>query len=150
MPAKKTVEYRIDENGCHICTSHKTNSDGYPLANYGGVLWRLNRRIYHEANGDIPKGIVIRHACDNRLCINIEHLIPGTITDNNIDRKLRGRNRNQSGENNNMNKLIESSAIEILKSDLPRSKLAKMFGVCRQTIDMIKTGKRWAHLKQSA
>ena len=32
--------------------------------------------------GEIPKGMVIRHKCDNPNCCNIEHLEIGTQKDN--------------------------------------------------------------------
>ena len=30
MVARKEPEYKEDENGCHICTSHKLDKKGYP------------------------------------------------------------------------------------------------------------------------
>lgn len=37
------------------------------------------------------KGLVVRHTCDNRSCINPEHLLIGTVADNNRDKVNRGR-----------------------------------------------------------
>ncbi|ACP44084.1 hypothetical protein VPP93_gp13 [Vibrio phage VP93] len=37
------------------------------------------------------KHVVVRHTCDNPRCINPDHLIGGTIADNNRDRAERGR-----------------------------------------------------------
>lgn len=35
---------------------------------------------------------VMRHTCDVQLCVNPEHLIPGSQIENALDRKVRGRN----------------------------------------------------------
>lgn len=42
----------------------------------------------------IPKGKLVRHRCDNRLCINPEHLLLGTQQDNIMDMVGRGRHGN--------------------------------------------------------
>jgi hypothetical protein len=44
-----------------------------------------------EKYGEIPKGMVIRHKCDNPACCNIEHLEIGTPLDNVNDMIERGR-----------------------------------------------------------
>lgn len=43
--------------------------------------------------GEIPRGMLVLHRCDNPKCINPVHLFLGTHRDNAIDReqKLRGR-----------------------------------------------------------
>jgi len=57
-------------------------------------------RIHHEAPyrdfylrivGPIPANVVLRHTCDNRMCMNPNHLKPGTIQDNVKDMVARGR-----------------------------------------------------------
>jgi len=42
----------------------------------------LARKIYERRYGKQPHHIVIRHKCDNNLCVNIDHLEPGTFKDN--------------------------------------------------------------------
>ena len=74
---------------CVEDTEH-TRRDGYPLVRREGKLWNHHRWVYYQATGDLPE--VVRHTCDNRLCVNLDHLLPGTHTDNARDRVLRGRN----------------------------------------------------------
>ena len=44
---------------------------------------RAHRWVWEQANRvTIPPGIVIRHKCDNPVCVNVDHLEPGTQGDN--------------------------------------------------------------------
>ena len=69
--------------------------DGYPRRLYrGNANQRWHRVVCAEANGldvDDLIGKVVRHTCDNPLCINPEHLRIGCIRDNMMDRDRRDR-----------------------------------------------------------
>lgn len=54
------------------------------------TVW-AHRLSYEITKGEIPKGMLIRHTCDNPLCINPDHLILGTPKDNHDDMVARGR-----------------------------------------------------------
>lgn len=62
-----------------------------------GVLWEARKRLlahrvaYEKANGSIPAGLCVCHACDNPACVNVAHLFLGTRGDNNRDRHSKGR-----------------------------------------------------------
>lgn len=47
--------------------------------------------MFSAKNGPIPKGLVVRHTCDVRECVNPDHLILGTQKDNIRDMHDRGR-----------------------------------------------------------
>ena len=49
------------------------------------------RRVYAKLIGAIPDGALLRHLCDNRHCVNPNHLIPGTHRENNLDMLQRRR-----------------------------------------------------------
>lgn len=51
---------------------------------------QAHRWIWEGRYGPIPKGMVVRHKCDNPPCINLQHLELGTVADNNNDARERG------------------------------------------------------------
>jgi hypothetical protein len=57
---------------------------------------RAHKLSYIWAKGPIPEGQVVRHTCDNTLCVRPSHLILGTQADNVRDMAERGRVRNQN------------------------------------------------------
>lgn len=58
-----------------------------------GKTYRAHRVAFFFANGFWPK--ICRHSCDTPSCINHEHLLDGSIGDNNRDTAERGRHANQ-------------------------------------------------------
>ena len=100
--------------------------------------------MYEQKNGKI-KNEVLRHTCDNRWCINPDHLIEGTHNDNVQDRVLRGRSA--IGANNGRSKLTESDVLEIFNDNkTPKMHLSKKFNIDTKVIRDIKQRKTWRYL----
>lgn len=95
--------------------------------------------------GEIPVGMVVRHTCDNKLCINPDHLILGSCKDNSQD--MVERDRQAKGVRNGRYKLSEKEVQEIKDSTISYSQLAKKFGISKGHVHRIKTGVAWAFLK---
>jgi hypothetical protein len=81
-------------NSCIEWIGTKNNKNyGVVSINYKlHLAHRLSWAIYN--NQEIPEGLVIRHDCDNPMCINPNHLRLGTRADNVRDRVVRNRNKN--------------------------------------------------------
>lgn len=144
----KDLQFIININNCHICTSHKPNGDGYPYLTKNKKHWRVSRYVYTNTFGEIPNNLIIRHTCDERLCINPKHLILGTKGDNNKDRADRNRNRNQNGENNNISKLTNEEVIEIFYSKDTKENIIIKYNISRSTINTIKRKAVWKHITE--
>ena len=146
----KEVILEKQENGCIKCISHCTDKDGYTRIRYNGKHERLFRVIYMLKYGDIPKGMLIRHKCDNRWCCNIEHLEIGTPKDNVHDMIKRGRDTYHKSKNigikNKASKLTEKKVEEIYLSNDSYSKLSKKYNVSKTNISNIKNKIQWTHI----
>lgn len=71
------------------------NDAGYGMISIGGKWTRAHRASYEMHKGPIPdingKPALLRHRCDTPLCVNPDHLIPGTQVENMKDAAERGR-----------------------------------------------------------
>jgi len=143
----KALVIEAQANGCHYCISHCRNTRGYTRIKHNGKMDSLHRIMYTIHIGNIPKGMEVRHKCDNPRCCNIEHLEIGTHDDNMKDMKKRGRAVGFKGERNPKNKLSENQVKEIIKSQDSSKTLAVSYKVSLSTIRQIRTGKVWSHLK---
>ena len=148
----KEIVLEEQDNGCIKCLSHCTDKDGYVRIRYNGKHDRLFRVLYQQKYGKIPKGLVLRHLCNNAWCVNIEHLKIGTQKENYQDmidcgRSPKGkRNLKISGEKNNNHKLSEKQVKEIYLSKLSLKTLSKIYGVSTSNISYIKNKKQWKWL----
>lgn len=139
----KLIKFHEDTKGCFVCTSHST-SKGYPLIYRNGKKFTVHNFIYRECFGEVEKGLVVRHKCDNPMCINPEHLEVGTRNDNIQDAVT--RNRNAKGINQGSHKLSDEIVIFIRGSDKSAKELAKMFNVSITTIRLILKRSAWKHI----
>ena len=87
------------DSGCWEWRGVK-NKAGYGLVSYQkgpGAANRTStsahRKFWELTQGPIPGGLQVNHKCDNRACINPDHMFLGTQTDNIRDMIGKGRNR---------------------------------------------------------
>lgn len=149
VPAK-TVENV--HTGCLEWIGFKSR-DGYGIVHRQGKLLKAHRLAFCEANNktlaDIH-GLVVRHKCDNRKCLNPEHLELGTSVDNTRDRHE--RNRDARGSRNGNAKLTEAQVTEIRylykvrKSNFDPKALANKYQVSKSLIGQIVQNKIWMHV----
>lgn len=71
--------------------SASINNHGYGQFKFNKKMVKAHRMSYEIAHGSIPKDLCVLHSCDNRLCVNPEHLRIGTKQDNSRDAVSRGR-----------------------------------------------------------
>jgi hypothetical protein len=78
----RPVQYKV-EGDCWICTSHLPSVAGYPRIQISGQKFSLPRLVCLLFNGPGKENEYVLHSCDNKMCINPEHLRMGTYSENN-------------------------------------------------------------------
>lgn len=78
------------ENGCWEWLKART-SWGYGCFRDGNKVLISHKESYKAFVGSVPKGLFVCHHCDNRSCINPDHLFLGTQQDNMDDMIRKGR-----------------------------------------------------------
>jgi len=140
----RKITWEVNENECHICTSHKPSKGGYPQYTVNNKTEPMSRYLFKQKYGQLSKGLCVCHTCDNRMCININHFFLGTKGDNNLDRKNKNRTARFPGEKNPKNKLTESQIKEIRAiKGLTHKQIAKMYGITRGHVTNIKRMYNW-------
>ena len=73
------------KSGCWEWTG-TISKNGYGVVSWRGKVFGAHRMSYELHNGKIGSSdIFVCHSCDNRLCINPDHLWLGTNHDNMVD-----------------------------------------------------------------
>ncbi len=88
------VTKSIFPDKCWIWTS--TLRSGYGRFTINGSKVSAHRYSYELEHGSIPKGLVVMHTCDNRACVNPQHLRLGSQRDNMNDASVKRRFFNQN------------------------------------------------------
>jgi hypothetical protein len=71
-------------------------TSGYGKMGFNGKSEYAHRVCFILEHHEIPKGLVVMHTCDNRICVNPKHLKLGTQKENLKDMTDKGRRQNQN------------------------------------------------------
>lgn len=117
--------------------------------NAAGEIELTHRASWRMLVGDIPRGGLILHRCDNPRCVNPDHLFIGTQADNVADMWDKGRARpgKSAGESHGRSKLTEQNVREIRVSGDNGSELASRYGVSTSVIYSVLKGTTWKHVR---
>lgn len=117
--------------GCWVWQRSR-NRGGYGLA---------RRRLAHRVSfsvfrHDPPPGLLVCHECDNRPCVNPEHLFLGTYVDNMQDASRKGR----------MAKRLTPEIVREIRdlaASMPQKQVAVRLGLSKQLVHTIVKHKVW-------
>jgi hypothetical protein len=128
-----------------------TSSKGYGRYTVGGKTIYAHRIAWELTHGSIPKGLFVCHHCDNRKCINPNHMFLGTNQDNVDDMVNKGRNFIPKGEKQGSAKLTEEQVMEIRRlyttlECTSREILGKLYNVSSRQISAIINREYWRHI----
>lgn len=130
------------QTGCVEWTRYVAET-GYGTVKHRGKQYSAHRFAWMNKHGPVPNGMVICHKCDNRRCINVDHLFLGTTLDNVQDKISKGRLRVAKGEESGTSKLSVEQVKQIMLDKRPQRLIAQNHGVSQATVSLIKTRKVW-------
>lgn len=130
---------------CWLWTAGKFKN-GYGVFNYDGKHRLAHRVARFFEDGKFPEGVV-RHSCDNPLCVNPSHLLVGTQQENINDMISRGRQKKQYGESNGQAKLTNEQVIQLRKEHTEQktstAEIARRLGMSQGCVWRMLRGKTY-------
>ena len=137
----KTDECWEWKNGCGQYGFFYMKRNGlWPTFLAHRVAWEIanNMSIKSERKN------MICHTCDNKRCVNPNHLYLGTGVNNNRDTISRHPNQGNRKKGNDCSwtKILDEELIDIIESTETQNVLAERYKVSQSAISRIKTGER--------
>ena len=148
---KISIDHKI---GCWNWTGC-TQGNGYARVTFRLTTMGAHRLAYMAFKGPIAHGLDVCHRCDNRKCVNPDHLFLGTRKENMEDCVKKGRNakgamiRARRGEKSAFSKLITQQVIDIrmlAENGASSAYLAASYGVSVDNIRRILRRDTWSHI----
>ena len=128
-----------DRNMCWEFTG-KVNNKGRPYFACGGKKHLVYRLVYELVVGDGKlEGVMARHTCDNEICCNPYHIVPGDHQQNMNDMKERERHGLPHHTVRAIRKLGDAG--------ISHKVIADRFGIGRSTVTEIINRDNYGHVK---
>lgn len=144
-PLRERILEKIEKSasGCWEWTA-QLRPDGYAMVWHEGGSRRAHRLSYEVFKGvKLDPHDVLCHRCDNRKCVNPDHIFIGTRADN--VRDAASKDRMPFGDDH-WNARLTEAQVEMIRSikGVTQKEIARQFGVNSSTIGRIRSGARRA------
>lgn len=139
---------RVDRRDEDECWEWKGTDDGHGY----GVMFIAGESVFaHRFSYMLEYGVIeddfVLHHCDNKSCVNPEHLYSGDHADNMQDRAMRQPETFVSGEGNGNSQLTEDDVAVIkwliVNTDYSQAEIAWEYDVAEETIRKIASEQSW-------
>lgn len=127
----------VTETGCHLWLG-ATRASGYAYL-YDPLRYRLLHVLISQVRGDTPSEHV-RHLCGVRICVNPNHIKPGTAVENMADQY---RHESRLGVRNSAAKLTSQQVVEIRARKAGSRRHARQLGISWTHYIRIRNYTRW-------
>ena len=140
-------------DNCWIWQAATRGKTGYGSLKYNKKVIDAHRMSWILSFGKIPEGKYICHKCDNRLCVNPEHLFVGSPKENWLDGFNKGRIVGlpkiwyQIGHHSTQRKISLEDAIEIknlyLNTNMTQKIIGEKYNISTRAIRYILSGETY-------
>lgn len=138
---------RKSDDECWEWTGSKLRG-GYGNLRVNKHTFQVHRYSYQLHYGEIPKGMLVCHTCDNPACVNPGHLFLGSHLDNARDKVAKGRQAKE--ECHSKAKLTRDDVIKIREmystGSYSMRKLCSLFGISYSDMNGIINKKYWRNV----
>lgn len=140
-----------DKNGGCWIWKRGLSSDGYGKfsfkRNQKTITCRAHRLSFFFTYKRIDSNLLICHICDNKVCVNPNHLFEGTVKDNALDAKAKGKLFSSKGEQ--LSNLTETQVLNIrqrIANGESQMELSRELKIGKNAIWHIVHRTTWKHL----
>ena len=122
-----------DKEQCWTWKGKVNAKDGRPYFTINRSRRTAYGIVLELFTGEPPNNRQALHSCDNHICCNPHHLRGGSHQDNMNDMKER--------ERHGMPKTVVRSILKLRSEGKTQKEIAKIYGISRETISAIETGR---------
>lgn len=136
----------VTESGCWLWL-RPLMSNGYGQIRIDYFMWKAHRLSYFLYKGIIKQSLNVCHTCDNKSCVNPDHLYLGNSKQNALDAVNRGQVLR--GERHPSSVLSDKKAIVIKQSyeqGQSIAQIARDYKVSEYCIHCVVHAKTWRHV----